>query len=279
MALQESRIGVALYVSGGGTTAESVLRECYEPYGRLNGRINPLVVVASNPDAGALKKVAALEKYYNITIPTEVLDRRDYPNLDAFGTGMMEAQDKYGVDVNAYLGWTRMVPSKAVRLSFNQHPAPLDPGAFYIGSDGLSRPKSFGGKKMMGATAVAATLAYSWGTGAIDKTEATTHYITEDEKYDRGDLIRTEAVSLPLALRPWTIDEMEEDPSVVVNTANNFHKNTLLPVEHHNVIETFVLFHQAGGRVEGHRRETPLIADGTEHILFRARDLAIKHAA
>ena len=116
-----------------------------------------------------------------------------------------------------------------------------------------------------------ALLAYVWATGDTLSAESDTHFVTE--KFDMGDLIRTERMEIPRKKELITIDELIKNPEELIKTTHELQKEFYL-VEHKNVIETLQLF--LNGNVKPFKRNVPLIPNKNIPILNEAKDLATK---
>lgn len=78
--MRESEMRTALLISGEGTNAHAVIQACNE--GNM-GRIRPVVVISSRPDAPGLLRAEALG------VPTAVEHDNVKSVLAAFGDGMV----------------------------------------------------------------------------------------------------------------------------------------------------------------------------------------------
>ena len=250
--MNETRLGIL--ISGGGTTAEAVIRACRA--GRLN--LKPAVVISSREDAGGI------EKAENLGVKVEVVRRADYGTREQFGKRFLSVFGKYEVDVVSQNGWMPLTPTNVVEKYsgriVNQHPGPLDAG----------RP-DFGGKGMYGARVSCSRIAYEWVTGAETPwTEATVHFVTE--KYDKGDLVRIARMDFDGLGRRVTIEELENDPGELIRITKEVQER-LLPIEHENVIEALAMITRGEDGVG--RRKFPLIQGGELIVLKQAKKLAI----
>lgn len=254
--MKESELRIGLLISGGGTTAEAVIKACQE--GRLK-RVKPVAVISSRP------KAPGVQKAQRLGIETFVVQPKKFPTIEAFGKKLLEILKTVGVDLVSQNGWLVKTPLNVVgeyeRRIINQHPGPLDPGK-----------EDFGGKGMYGARVTCARLAYEW---AIEEenawTESTIHHVTEE--YDQGDLIRVVQMEVPSVTHPVTIAELQEDPQLLVKMTKKVQKE-LLPLEHKNVIATLRGF--AEGKQLRCDRLQSLIPPKNERILYRAKNLAVE---
>lgn len=252
---KESEARIALLISGGGTTAEAVIRACQS--GELK-RVKPVLVISSKPDAPGIQKAEALG------VETYTVQRKDFPSSEAFGEQLLRTLKSYGVELVSQNGWLPLTPASITEeykeKIINQHPGPLDPG----------RGIDFGGKGMYGSRVTAARLGYSWVAGEDFWTEATTHHVTE--KYDDGDLIRVVRMDIPSFDRSVTIAELQNSPQPLIDKTKEAQVK-LLPLEHQNVIATLQTFAEQGS-LPHFRRPQPLIPRGREQILYEAKRIA-----
>jgi len=155
---------LAIFISGSGTTAESIVR----------AGIKPVIVISSRPDAGGIGKMKKLG------IAVKVVNH---------SSELLPVLEKAGVDVISQNGWLPLTPGNVIRKYkgkiINQHPGPLDPG----------RDMDFGGKGMYGRRVIAARIAFCRLSGRDFWTEATVHHVTEG--FDRGPIIRVERLAIP----------------------------------------------------------------------------------
>ncbi len=249
----------ALLISGGGTTAEAVIKSCKE--GRLKG-IEPVVVISSKPGVEGLRRAEVL------SIPTEIVPRSNFTSREAFGDELLTRLKKYGVDLVSQNGWLPLTPANVVstykKRIINQHPGKLDP----TGSI------DFGGKFMYGDTVTCATIIYSWLTGKDFWTEASEHHVTEDEKYDKGKLIKVARFDFERISHPITIADIEQNPQPLLEQTKKVQKS-LLPLEHKNVIGALQMFAE-GQITDGFIRNETLIPTEFIPIAIAAKALAIK---
>jgi len=255
--IKESEIRTALFISGGGSTAEAVIKA--HQSGELRG-ILPIVVISSRSDAPGIQKAESLG------VQTRIVQRKDFSSPEAFGEQLLRTLKSYGVELVSQNGWLPLTPTSVAEeyreRIINQHPGPLDPG----------RGNDFGGKGMYGSRVTAARLGYSWIAGEDFWTEVTTHHVTE--KYDDGDLIRVVQMNIPPLGRLVTIAELQNFPQPLIDKTKEVQAK-LLPLEHRNVIATLQMFAEQGS-LPHFRRPEPLIPEGREQILFEAKRLAIE---
>lgn len=151
-------IRLAILISGSGTTAEAIVQ----------AGIEPVVVIASRPDAPGIAKMQKLG------FSVEVLDRPDR---------LLALLESAGAEVVSQNGWLPLTPANVITRFhgriINQHPGPLDPGRI-----------DFGGKGMYGKRVTCARIAYARVTGKDYWTESSVHHVTE--RFDEGPVIRIE---------------------------------------------------------------------------------------
>lgn len=246
----------ALLISGGGTTAEAVIKAAHD---KRFKKIEPILVIASRPDAGGIKKAQ------NLGVETHVINPADFSSPQRFNELLLKALLDRHIKLVSQNGWLPLTPANVVetyrKRIINQHPGPLDPG----------RDIDFGGRGMYGSRVTAARLAYLWATGDDRFTEATTHFVTEE--FDRGEIIRAVRMNLPALSRIISIAEMTAKPQPLIEATAQV-QAALLPVEHENVIQTLIDFEN--GEAYGHVRPAPLIPEKYYDILSEAKQLAIQ---
>lgn len=248
------KIKAALLISGGGTTAEAVIKACGND--DVPG-LEPVLVIASNKSASGIQKVIDHNRIHGTQIITEVLRPKDFLNPTLFGEAMLELLDKYGINLIAQLGWLAKTPPNVIErykdMIFNQHPGPLDTGR-----------SDFGGTGMYGLAVPGAVLIYGALTGVALPTEATTHRVTNG--YDEGTVIQR----IPLQTSLFNGEVTQQDQ---LREAAQEIQTKLLPFEHQNVINTFKSF--ASGNVPVYRRTEPLIPIENIPALSEAKKLAV----
>lgn len=232
---------IALLISGGGTTAEAIIRSTQR--GLLKELVSPAVVISSSASAEGIAKVQAMG------IPTEVVDTHQ----ETFGENLNELLSNYSVQLVSQNGWMPLTPQNVIekfaRNIINQHPGPLDPG----------RP-DFGGKGMYGARVVCARLLYCFFTQEQHPwTESTVHYVTEE--FDKGSILRVAELPFASPDRKIAPENVEGSTPVqeYVKHATKKLQEELLELEHENVIQTLAAL--ARGEHPSFTRESPLVVD------------------
>lgn len=167
------KLRLAILASGAGSTGEVIFDKA-------------VVVITNNPDAGVIGRA----KRHNI--PYKVMSRKNYQVLgqdgevdveksrEKYGQALLEVFQNYDVDFISQNGWSILTPANVV-VQFrdhivNAHPAPLDPGHF-----------DFGGQGMHGLAVHQAVLNFARNISRPFPTEVTLHKVTE--KYDEGALL------------------------------------------------------------------------------------------
>lgn len=243
---------LALLISGGGTTAEQILRACNpKSMGKspLSGKISPVLLIASRErDEGAYGITKALYEGLdgsNIVI----LKPGSFPTPLDFGEAIIGECEKRGVDLIGQYGWLPLTPPNVIErfqgMMINQHPGPLDPG--YL---------DFGGKGMYGTAVHAARLYFvrRVGKDRFPWTEVTAHRVTD--QYDEGIVIGRSEVPIEPKDTPYDL------------------QNRSLPFEHR--LQIAVLKSFSDGTVEELEREKRLVLPGMEEeILKEAKRAAI----
>lgn len=152
---------VSVLVSGGGSNLQAIIDRMED--GSLP--IEIVRVISNVPDVYALKRAA------DHHIPTKVISHKDYPDVNAFSTAILEELIKAETDIICLAGFLRIlspeVPMAFPQRILNIHPALLP---------------AFGGKGMYGHFVHRAVLA----SGA-QYSGATVHFVTEEP--DAGPII------------------------------------------------------------------------------------------
>jgi phosphoribosylglycinamide formyltransferase-1 len=232
---------IALLISGGGTTAARIISEC-RPGGRLEG-IEPVLVIASRPDAGGIQKALDLGLNKNDVI---VLERSRFPTPGTFGSAIIHECEKRGVEFVGQYGWMVLTPANVIEryhgMMTNQHPGPLDIGR-----------EDFGGAGMFGMRVHAARLCFVQKTGRDFWSEATAQRV--ETNFDKGAVIKAEKVVILPDDTPESLAER------------------MLPIEHEVQIQALTDILHNGVR-EMHC-EYPLVNPEEIEILERCKKEAI----
>lgn len=232
----------ALLVSGSGTTAEAIVKECRA--GERLSHIAPVCVIASKTGSGAIEKMKQLG------IPEKdilVIDPKQFSKEEDFGNAILRALRERNVTLVGQYGWLIKTPKNVIQAYqgsiLNQHPGPLDPG----------RP-DFGGKGMYGRRVNASRMYFVRKTNHDFWTEATAQRAAED--FDAGKVLRRKQVEI---LPDDTLETLQA---------------RLLPVEHEIQIQALEDFMH--GRVKELERDTPLVKPDEIPILEESKKAAIK---
>ncbi|OGI71664.1 hypothetical protein A3B84_00220 [Candidatus Nomurabacteria bacterium RIFCSPHIGHO2_02_FULL_35_13] len=232
---------IALFISGGGTTMEAILKACKN---NILQNIVPVLVIASKSNILGIKKALDLGMQEEDVV---VLNRRAFSSEEDFGQAIISLCKERDVDFIGQYGWLVKTPRNVCEaykgMIVNQHPGPLDTG----------KP-DFGGAGMFGLRVHQARIEFVRRTNRDFWTEATAHYVTSN--FDEGKIIKREQV-------PIFIDDTVEILQARV-----------LPTEHKVQIETLKDFSE--GKVKEFIREIPLVLPGEEKILEECKELAIK---
>lgn len=211
--------------------------------GKLNGKINPRLVIASKDGIPGIKK--ALD--FGMRESSVVVCPRNGRPYDEWGEELLRLLGKFGIELIAQFGFIPIMPANVIeeyrRRIFNQHPVPLDIGF-----------PDFGGKGMHGLRAQGARLLFSIMSGREEDmfTEATSHFV--EEEVDKGDVIGRRRVPI---LEDDHVEKLAE---------------RVLPVEHELQIDVLEQF--ADGTVEVQTRETRLIAPDRLELLEYSKKTA-----
>lgn len=252
---------VAFLISGSGSTMEAAIKAAKND--TLPG-ISPVVVISSN------KKALGISKAQALGIPTKIIERKQFETPEMFGEELLRICQEYDVELISANGWLPLTPGNVIQTFknkiINQHLGPLDPG----------RGFDFGGVGMYGLRVMASRFIFEWGINDIAPwTEATVHFVTEE--FDKGDLVHTTKVSLPLPEKQFSLDELKNNRELqtyLKETVINFQKE-FLPIEHQTVIAALSLF-SFGKIPEGFQRSTPLIEEKDKIVLEKSKQLAIE---
>ena len=248
---EEGGIKLALLISGGGTTMEAIIKACKN--GKLTN-IEPVLVIASKPDAGGIEKARALgisDKDILVINPKD-FSAQGGPasgwDRETFGEEIIKECKKREVNLIGQYGWMVKTPDNVINafpnMIINQHPGPLDPNG----------NGDFGGAGMFGMRVHQARLCFVRKVNDNFWTEATTHRVTSE--FDKGAVLKRKQV-----------------PILPDDTAETLQAR-VLPVEHEVQIETLQDF--ANGTVSEFKRENPLILKDEKKILEECKKLAKK---
>lgn len=231
-------IRLALFISGGGTTAEAILRNCK----KNKVPIRPSLVVSSSDKAAGIKKIIStgFSKKDIVTI-----NPKKFSGPRLFGDALIAECKKHDIDIIGQYGWLPLTPKALIDCFpgkiINQHPGPLDP----------PRP-DFGGQGMYGRRVHAAILYFRRITKHNYWTEATAHFVTEE--FDKGEVIVSRQVDI---LPGDTVEELQK---------------RVLPVEHE--VQIRALISLAKGKVKTVKRKNPLIRKHELSKLDEAKRIA-----
>ena len=201
---------IAILVSGPsrGSNMEAIIEACRDR------RIPDSAVVAV---IGARDDAPALQKAHALSVPTAVVNPREFPDPDMYGDALLWVLQKAQPDLICLAGYMRLLPAQVVQAYpmriMNIHPALLP---------------LFGGKGMYGLRVHQAAI-----DSGMKITGCTVHFV--DEGYDTGPIILQRCA-------PILDDDTPETLAARV-----------LPVEHEIYIEAIRLFVQGRLRVEGRR--------------------------
>ncbi len=113
-----SKKNIAVLVSGGGTNLQSILDA--QDRGEL-GESRVTLVISSNPDAYALTRAA------NHGVPTQVLVRKDYPDIAAYSAAIRDALLAAKADLVVLAGFMTIIDEQVFEAFpykiINIHPA------------------------------------------------------------------------------------------------------------------------------------------------------------
>ncbi len=232
---------IALLISGGGTTMQSIIKATQS--GVLSG-VEPVLVIASREDAGGIAKAKALAiKDEDIVI----IKRKDFDTEEEFGERIIEECKKRNVEFIGQYGWLAKTPANVCEvykgMIVNQHPGPLD----------TSRP-DFGGVGMYGMRVHEARLQFVRKTNHDWYSEATAHRVTVN--FDEGVVLKNKRVVI-----------LPDDTAETLQAR-------MLPVEHEVQIELLKDF--INNTVSEFHRDIPLVQSVEEVILEECKKKAIE---
>ena len=232
---------IALLISGGGTTAEAIIRACND--GRLQ-KVIVALVIASKTDIPGIARTKAAGVAGNDII---LLRPKDFSSPQEFGSAILAECKVRGVDFVGQYGWLPQTPANVIEayqgMITNQHPGPLDPGH-----------PDFGGEGMYGRRVIAARMLFVRRTNREFWTEATAQRVAEH--LDEGAVLGRRQVPI---LPEDTVETLQA---------------RLLPEEHALQIET--LQHFADGKVKELVRNEPLVRPEEYALLEECKKEAIK---
>ncbi|MBQ6164575.1 MAG: phosphoribosylglycinamide formyltransferase [Clostridia bacterium] len=175
-----SKKNIAVLVSGGGTNLQSILDA--QDRGEL-GESRVTLVISSNPDAYALTRAA------KHGIPTEVLVRRDFPDIAAYSAAIRDALLKAKADLVVLAGFMTIIDEQVFEAFpykiINIHPALIP---------------SFCGKGYYGLRVHEAALAKG-----VKLSGATVHFVIHE--CDAGPIILQKAVEVRDGDTPETLQK------------------------------------------------------------------------
>jgi phosphoribosylglycinamide formyltransferase 1 len=199
---------LAIFLSGGGTTAEAIIKATMTG-GKLYGIVEVGLVISSRADAGGIQKVLKTGAIgESDVIVLRPLDFADVPQKTVFGCALINECRRRNIDMFSQNGWMVKTPRNFIDEfpGINQHPAPLCPGE-----------PDFGGEGMYGKRCHMARLLFTRMTNRNMCTAAVAQMVHPD--YDKGKII---CQSFMPILPSDTVDSMA---------------TRLLPFEHEMQIE------------------------------------------
>jgi phosphoribosylglycinamide formyltransferase-1 len=163
----------AFCISGEGRLAGPIIESCFR--GKLQGRVNPALVIASKPCPGIERCQATGMDPGQIAIVRD----RDYASEEAKAEAILDLCDKHGIEFMGLYGYKRPIPKALIEkyrfMMVNAHPAPVP---------------YFGGKGMYGLPVQECVLElYKETNGLFSATEVTAQLV--DPEYDLGAVIDT----------------------------------------------------------------------------------------
>lgn len=174
---------LALFISGGGTTATAIVNAC-KPGGELYNLVLPVLVIASRKDAKGIVRIqetCLLEK-------DDIIDcrPRDFQSEMSFGNKLIQECVKRQVTLFGQYGWAVKTPANFIGRfprGINQHPCVLSPGN-----------PDFGGHKMLGRVCHLARILFVRMTNRDFWTRAVAQRVHPE--YDKGAILCQQQVEI-----------------------------------------------------------------------------------
>lgn len=239
MVMATSKLRLAMFISGGGTTMHAIIEACQT--GALEG-IDPVMVISNKIDAGGLPKAAARR------VLTAVITPASFQQPGQFGEAILRVCKQNSIDLIGQYGWMPLTPANVIEAykgrMINQHPGPVDPG----------RP-GFGGKGMYGLRVHCARL-YFLRHAKRPPQDMWTEAIAQrvDPEFDEGPVLKKIVVPIERSDHMYSLQAR------------------VLPFEHQVQIATLADF--AAGTVTEITRSEPLVRDDEVGILNEAQRVA-----
>lgn len=209
------KLRLALLISGGGTTAQEIIRACND--GRLP-RVEPACLIASTEQASGIKR--AMEAGMN-TENILVLTPYDFDDPSALAAKMTRFCREHSVDLFGQYGWLPKTPAEFVNAfpGINQHPGPLSPG----------RP-DFGGKGMFGRRVHCARL-YFLRRAKRPPEDMWTEVVAQRVavEYDQGAVLHRRCVLIEPTDDPTSLQQraLPQEHLVQIETLEDFAENKI----------------------------------------------------
>ena len=181
-------IRLAALVSGGGTTAFSILNQTLEG-GQLHGLFEIPCLIASKPGIGAIEKFEGVGFTGNIY----VREPSGYAGPFGFADELVKIMSYEKIELFGQYGWLPMTPAGVIKRfkGINQHPAPVP---------------HFGGQGMYGLAPHQAIINFARMVDRPIMTAATAQVV--DEQYDLGHIL----AEVPLPVNPeWSAEELQKE--------------------------------------------------------------------
>lgn len=161
-----ARLKLGVFASGRGSNFAAILKAI--DAGRLNGSVRILI---SNKNEAKALELARAEG-----IPTQVINKPDFPDRSAFVRTMQETLHSHSVEFICLAGYMKRIPDEIICIYRNRilnvHPALLP---------------AFGGQGMYGRRVHEAVLEYGCKVSGV-----TVHLVNEE--YDRGPIVAQRCV-------------------------------------------------------------------------------------
>lgn len=185
-------INLAVLISGSGRTLQNLIDKIEE--GSLEARIE--LVISSHPDAPGLQRAT------NHSIPTAVVDRKEFKGINDFSKAITQQLDNHEIDLVVLAGFNCLyrIPEGYAGKVMNIHPAliPAFCGKGYYG-DKVHRAVLDYGVKLTGCTVHFADNSYDHGPIILQRTVPVLNGDTPESLAQR--VFKEECIAYPEAIR------------------------------------------------------------------------------
>ena len=229
-------IRLAIFASGGGTTAQYILRQTL-PGGVLNELVEVRCLIASRRDIGAIEKFQTSD----FTGTIYVCDKRKH-TVESYKQAILDILRSEEIDWFGQYGWLPKMPEEVISAfqGINQHPAAVP---------------HFGGKGMYSRAPHKAVINFARNVERQICTVATAQLVAPE--YDEGGIL----AEVPLLVNPnWTAEQLRDQ---------------LLPLEWQCQVLALLRIAAFGGATPLSVRSVFELQPGEEELLEAAKAAAI----